>query len=146
MASFAATRTGMRALAEAVEGAGFESVQLDTLVHPAAAQTLSSPAGEEDWLWNLDRIDQGGGVLDATYVRDDVNNGTGVLVYVVDSGIDKSAATLNSAGKVRDLYTADTAASPSYADMNGHGTHVAATIGSSLYGVAGGVTLVNGES
>lgn len=53
---------------------------------------------------------------------------------------------LSAAGKVVDIYTADTSVPPSYDDWNGHGTHVAATIGGQTYGVADGVTLLNGES
>jgi len=145
MASFAATRGGLSALGKAVAAAGFESVQLDSLVHAQAVRPLNAPDGEEDWLWNLDRIDEAGPTLDATYETYESIDGKGVTVYVVDSGIENSAPTLNGSGKVRDLYTADTATNPSFSDRNGHGTHVAGTIGSTTVGVAGGVELVNGE-
>ena len=86
--------------------------------------------------WGLDRIDQVNLPLDRLYV--DRSNGAGVTAYVVDTGI-----ALHSEFGNR-LVAGYTAINDEYgtADCNGHGTHVAGTIGSATYGVAEAVTLV----
>lgn len=47
-----------------------------------------SPIGCGIWIGS-DRIDQRSGALDGVYHRSDTVTGSGVLVYVVDTGIDK---------------------------------------------------------
>jgi subtilisin family serine protease len=86
--------------------------------------------------WGLDRIDQPNLPLNSHYI--DRSSGAGVTAYVVDSGI---AAHSEFGNRLVAGYTAinDTRGST---DCNGHGTHVAGTIGSNTYGVAEGVTLV----
>jgi subtilisin family serine protease len=89
--------------------------------------------------WGLDRIDQRNRPLDAVY---DYNRiGTGVTVYVIDSGI--RATHSEFGGRVvagYDAYYEDEVESTD--DCVGHGTHVAATVGSGAYGVAKGVQIV----
>jgi subtilisin family serine protease len=66
-------------------------------------------------------------------------NGTGVNAYVIDTGI----LTTHPDFEGRAVFGADfTGAYPNGGDGNGHGTHVAGTIGSKSYGVAKAVTLV----
>ena len=86
--------------------------------------------------WGLDRIDQVNLPLDRLYV--DRSNGAGVTAYVVDTGIAPHREFGNR------LVAGYTAINDEYgtADCNGHGTHVAGTIGSATYGVAEAVTLV----
>ena len=86
--------------------------------------------------WGLDRIDQVNLPLDRLYV--DRSNGAGVTAYVVDTGIAPHSEFGNR------LVAGYTAINDEYgtADCNGHGTHVAGTIGSATYGVAEAVTLV----
>ena len=86
--------------------------------------------------WGLDRIDQVNLPLDRLYV--DRSNGAGVTAYVVDTGI---AAHSEFGNRLVSGYSA-VSDNQGTNDCNGHGTHVAGTIGSATYGVADGVTLV----
>ena len=96
-----------------------------------ALTTQTSPA------WGLDRIDQVSLPLDSKYNY--ASNGNGVKVYVVDTGIRLSHSQFGGRAMTgKDFVTPGGTA----ADCNGHGTHVAGTIGGSTYGVAKGTTLV----
>jgi subtilisin family serine protease len=79
--------------------------------------------------WGLDRIDQRNRPLNATY---NYNwTGAGVRAYVIDTGIRTSHTQFG--GRASNVFDAF---GGSGADCNGHGTHVAGTIGGSTYGVA----------
>ena len=86
--------------------------------------------------WGLDRIDQSALPLDNSYSYS--NNGDGVNVYIIDTGIRTSHSQFG--GRAVPAYT-------SIADGYGaqgchwHGTHVAGTVGGANVGVAKGVTL-----
>jgi subtilisin family serine protease len=87
--------------------------------------------------WGLDRIDQRSRTLDGLYHY--TATGAGITAYVIDTGI--LASHTEFEGRVAldgwDSY-------PELADeCDGHGTHVAGTIGGKTYGVAKGVTLVS---
>ncbi|WP_241253238.1 S8 family peptidase [Streptomyces sp. W1SF4] len=102
---------------------------------PAPAALTQRPAP-----WALDRIDQRELPLDGSYTYSG-NKGQGVTVYVVDTGIN----TLHQefGGRARNGYNGYNGLFQGGAqDCNGHGTHVAATIGGATYGVAKGVSLV----
>jgi serine protease len=67
------------------------------------------------------------------------NDGTGVTAYVIDTGIRCSHVEF----KGRCTWGYDSANFPSpKTDLNGHGTHVAGTIGGTTYGLAKNVNLV----
>jgi len=84
--------------------------------------------------WGLDRIDQLSG-RDTNYNY--TVSGSGVTAYVIDTGILSGHSNLG--GRVAAGFSA---IDSSTEDCNGHGTHVAGTIGSSSYGVAKAVQLV----
>jgi len=85
--------------------------------------------------WGLDRIDQHDLPLSGTYSYN--SNGAGVHAYIIDTGI----LTSHNEFGGRASFGANFANGNSN-DCNGHGTHVAGTVGGSTYGVAKGVLLV----
>jgi subtilisin family serine protease len=87
--------------------------------------------------WGLDRIDQRTLPLNSTIVTD--QNGSGVSAYIIDTGI--RADHEQFGGRVTAGYDAFPDGQNTN-DCNGHGTHVAGTVGGSTYGVAPEVSLV----
>jgi len=87
--------------------------------------------------WGLDRIDQRNLPLDSQLTRP--GNGIGVTAYIIDTGINPTHQEFT--GRTISGYSA-IADGRGTTDCNGHGTHVAGTVGGSTYGVANGVTLV----
>lgn len=87
--------------------------------------------------WGLDRLDQPSLPLSTTYTYD--KNGLTVDAYIFDSGIrlDHNEFT----GRVLSGFNAITLGA-SANDDNGHGTHVAGTVGGTTYGVAKGIRLI----
>lgn len=86
--------------------------------------------------WGLDRIDQRNLPLNGTYNY--TRNGSGVNAYIIDTGIRRTHS--NFGGRARVGFDAFNDGQNSN-DCNGHGTHVAGTVGSSTYGVAKNVRL-----
>jgi aqualysin 1 len=89
--------------------------------------TLS--ATQSNATWGLDRIDQRDRPLSGTYTYN--WTGSGVRAYVIDTGIRTSHSQFG--GRASNVYDVS---GGSGSDCNGHGTHVAGTIGGSTYGVA----------
>ena len=100
-------------------------------------QLMSASATQSNPTWGLDRIDQANLPLDSSYTYND--DGTGVTAYIVDTGILTSHS--NFGGRASGGFTAINDGNGT-SDCNGHGTHVAGTVGSSTYGVAKNVNLV----
>jgi subtilisin family serine protease len=84
--------------------------------------------------WGLDRIDQRYLPLDGRYNAN--TTASNVTAYVIDTGI--ATAHPNFGGRASNVYDA---LGGNGQDCNGHGTHVAGTIGGATYGVAKGVRL-----
>ena len=87
--------------------------------------------------WGLDRIDQRSLPLDASYTYN--QTGSGVDAYIIDCGIllthtDFGGRAVTGIDEITPGGTAT--------DGNGHGTHVAGTVGGTSYGVAKGVKLI----
>ncbi|GGN20448.1 subtilisin family serine protease [Actinoplanes campanulatus] len=87
--------------------------------------------------WGLDRIDQESLPLSTTYTYP--NTAFGVHAYIIDTGILTTHGQFGGrAVSGYDFVDSDSDAT----DCNGHGTHVAGTVGGSTYGVAKAVQLV----
>ena len=87
--------------------------------------------------WGIDRIDQRKLPLSGTFSY--TNTGAGVTAYVIDTGVRLTHTEFGGrASSGWDFIDNDADAS----DCNGHGTHVAGTIGGATYGVAKGVDIV----
>lgn len=106
------------------------SIENDTVMK-IDATTQSNPD------WGLDRIDQKALPLDSAYSY--LQTGSGATAYIVDTGILSSHQQFS--GRVLNGYTAISDGNGT-TDCNGHGTHVAGTVGGSTYGVAKNVNLV----
>lgn len=106
------------------------SVEND-IVMKIDATTQSNPD------WGLDRIDQKALPLNSAYSY--LQTGSGTTAYIVDTGILSSHQQFS--GRVLSGYTAISDGNGT-TDCNGHGTHVAGTVGGSTYGVAKNVNLV----
>jgi subtilisin family serine protease len=119
-----------------------------TLPVPALAGLLDVPgvvsvepnsvvrASQANPPWGLDRTDQRNLPLDASYTY--TTSGVGVKAYVIDTGI--RTTHIDFGGRASSGFDAIDGGPAD--DCNGHGTHVAGTIGGSLYGIAKNVSLV----
>jgi subtilisin family serine protease len=103
-------------------------IEQDAEVSIMATQPVSSG------LWGLDRIDQRNLPLNGTYNYN--STASNVTAYVLDTGI--YTAHTNFGGRAANVYDSFGGTG---ADCNGHGTHLAGTIGGATYGVAKAVKL-----
>ncbi|WP_229688275.1 S8 family serine peptidase [Micromonospora yangpuensis] len=125
--SAAMTRRQAQQVAADPAVAYVEQVQRAT----ASASQPSPPS------WGLDRIDQVTPKLNNSYSYS--ATGKGVTAYVIDTGIDVKHADFGGrAVNGWDFVDDD----PIAEDCDGHGTHVAGTVGGTKYGVAKEVDLV----
>ncbi|HEY4582077.1 MAG TPA: S8 family serine peptidase [Lysobacter sp.] len=99
--------------------------------------TVSINATQTGATWGLDRIDQRSLPLNGSYTYD--YTGSGVRAYIIDTGILGTHAEFS--GRMLSGYSAINDGRGS-TDCNGHGTHVAGTVGGTTYGVAKSVRLV----
>lgn len=102
-------------------------IEQDTEVSLDATQNMDA-AGDP---WGIDRIDQRNLPLSRTFTW--TATGTGVRAYVIDTGIQTSHPDFGGrASAVFDAFNDGRNGQ----DCNGHGTHVAGTIGGATWGIA----------
>jgi subtilisin family serine protease len=102
-----------------------------------ANQVVSIDATQSSATWGLDRIDQRNLPLSGSYTYN--YTGAGVTAYIIDTGILASHTDFGGRASVGYDAVGD---GRNGVDCNGHGTHVAGTVGGTTYGVAKGVTIV----
>lgn len=121
-----------RQAAELALQPGVNSVEPDQRVYALDEADSLGTAGS----WGLDRVDQSNLPLDGSYSPP--ANGQGVHVYVIDTGI--GSALPDFAGR---LGTGQNFVDDGrgWSDCEGHGSHVAGTVGSQRFGVVDNVTL-----
>ena len=103
-------------------------IERDAAVHATTEQTGAT--------WGIDRIDQTPLPLNGTYNY--ATTASNVTAFIIDTGIRFSHSEFG--GRAVSGYDAVDGGSAD--DCNGHGTHVAGTVGGSTYGVAKQVHLV----
>ncbi len=107
-------------------------------------QTVSLTEVQSPATWGLDRVDQADRPLDTQYYFNytgrDVNAaGLDVNAFIIDTGIRPDHVEFS--GRLLSGYNV-VADGNGTNDCNGHGTHVAATVGGTTWGVAKGVSLI----
>src|SRR5688500_3646849 len=120
-------------ISDAARAGLLRDARVDRIEQDGVVTTQGTQTGAT---WGLDRTDQRYLPLNSTYNYG--NTGSGVTAYIIDTGI---RLTHNEFGG-RASSGFDAVDGGSADDCNGHGTHVAGTVGGSLYGVAKGVSLV----
>ncbi len=130
-----AVLNGFAASLSAEQACAFEKrpniryVELDSIV---TTQAITESALS----WGLDRIDQTSLPLLGTYEYN--STGAGVTAFVIDTGISNTNKDFGTRLLSHENFTKDR---KNY-DCNGHGTHVAGTIGGTKYGIAKSVSLI----
>lgn len=108
-----------------------EIVEQDGVVRATACNTQSGST------WGLVRTSQVDLNIDGNYFYENTLTGTGIKAYIIDTGI----YTAHNDFEGRAIWGTNTVDN-SNSDGNGHGTHVAGTVGGAKWGLAKGVTLV----
>lgn len=128
---FAASLSAEQACAFA-KRPNIESIELDQIVQNQNINVQNVNSA----IWSLDRLDSKTRTYDSRYTY--TSSGSGVNAYIVDTGINTSHTEFTG----RITSPGFTAVDGTIEDCNGHGTHVAGTIGGNTYGVAKMVNLI----
>jgi subtilisin family serine protease len=128
----------LKGYAARATGAAVREIRSDSRVaHVERDAVVTASELQTGAPWGLDRIDQRALPLNGGFGY--TNAGAGVTAFVIDTGIRLTHTDFGGrATSGWDFVNGDGSAD----DCNGHGTHVAGTIGGQVSGVAKGVTLV----
>ena len=113
-----------------------EHIEKDAAIGLGSEQSLQNDNGWRPQ-WGLDRIDQVSAVLNDVYSYE--YSGSGVDVYVIDSGINSSHTEFTD--RIKPGYSAISDGNGTE-DCNGHGSHVSGIAGGTVYGVAKAVSII----
>ena len=91
-------------------------------------------ATQSNATWGIDRTDQASLPLSGTYSY--TTTASNVHAYIIDTGVREDHVEFG--GRAKQVYNS---AGGKNTDCNGHGTHVAGTVGGHTYGIAKGVLL-----
>ncbi|XP_023933393.1 uncharacterized protein LOC106167840 [Lingula anatina] len=117
-----------------------------------AGANCETHVASSSYRWGLDRIDHPDIVTADDETLSINNNGTGVDVYVLDTGIAKNHMDFDDGSGVNRVISlcydawesvANCGGVNDSADDHGHGTHIAGLVGSLTWGVAKRVTLIS---
>ncbi len=127
----------IKGFAATIPAAAYQAIRMNPNVDYIEQDfTVSLRATQDNATWGLDRIDQRFLPLDGKYRHE--FTGADTYAFIIDTGIRADHAEF--AGRVEAGFTA--IAEGGTDDCNGHGTHVAGTVGGTVYGVAKEVTLI----
>jgi len=110
----------------------FRSIEQDETI-----QISQSCTTQPDATWGLNRVSERAVELDGNYLYD--ADGALVDSYIIDTGILVSHSEFAGG---RAIWGATFTGDNNNNDCNGHGTHVAGTVGGTLYGMAKKTTLI----
>jgi aqualysin 1 len=128
----------IKGFAATIPDAAYQAIRMSPNVeYIEQDQTVSLSATQNNATWGLDRIDQHDRPLDGKYNYD--TTAPSVHAFIIDTGI--RASHVDFSGRVQSGYTVINDGRGTN-DCNGHGTHVAGTVGGVTWGVAKAVMLV----
>jgi subtilisin family serine protease len=120
-------------ISDAARAGLLRDARVERIEQDGVATTQGTQTGAT---WGIDRTDQRALPLSGTFTY--TNTGAGVTAYIIDTGIRFDHSEFG--GRATSGYDAVDGGAAD--DCNGHGTHVAGTVGGSTYGIAKGVNLV----
>ena len=132
-----------KALPGILKNPNVDYIEQDQTVALNQTAQLPETITQNSATWGIDRIDQVSRPLSQTYTYNYI--GTGVTAFIIDTGINSDHTEFTGrigAGSNFAPNADGRTVVANTGDCNGHGTHVAGTVGGTYYGVAKGVTLV----